>query len=88
MKKQLTIITNTEALSRLRFMNHYLSEFLDNTNDTKDKIIESLKYLNHSVSKITNLFTKEIDEFEDFIIEDTRDFNRIQNNGRKLNLLN
>ncbi|MCH1613476.1 hypothetical protein OAT00_01250 [Pelagibacteraceae bacterium] len=88
MKKQLTITTNTEELGRLRFQNNCLSNFLNNTDIKSNEVCECLKYLNHSVSKITNLFKKEIDEFEDFMIDESRDFNRINKTGRKLNLLN
>jgi len=88
MKKQLTITTDTEALSRLRFQNNCLSNFLNNSEIKPEEVCECLKYLNHSVSKITNLFTKEIDEYENFLIDESRDFHRIQKQGKKLNLLN
>lgn len=87
MKKQLTITTDTEALGRLRFQNNCLTNYLNNLS-AKEEICECLKYLNHSVSKITNLFKKEIDEYENFLIDESRDFHRIQKTGRKLNLLN
>ena len=88
MKKQLTITTDTEALSRLRFQNNCLSNFLNNSEIKPEEVCECLKYLNHSVSKITNLFKKEIDEYENFLIDESRDFHRIQKQGKKLNLLN
>jgi len=88
MKKQLTITTDTEALGRLRFQNNCLSDFLNNSETKPEEICECLKFLNHSVSIITNLFKKEIDEYENFMIDESRDFHRIQKTGRKLNLLN
>ena len=55
---------------------------------SKDEISEYLKYLNHSVSQITNLYQKEIDDYEQFLIEEQNDFNRFNKTGRKLNFLN
>ena len=89
MKRELTITTNTEALSRLRFQNDCLTNYL-NKLSAKEEICECLKYLNHSVSKITNLFNKEIDDYENYLIEETRVFNRLhkQRESKKLKLLN
>jgi hypothetical protein len=63
MNKQLSITTNTEALSRLRFQNDCLTNYLIKLS-SKDEICEILKYLNHSVSQITNLYHKEIEDYE------------------------
>ena len=87
MKKQITITTNTEALSKLRFLNDSLHNHL-RTLSVKDEICEILKYLNHSVSQITNLYHKEIEDYEQFLIEEQNDFNRFNKTGRKLNFLN
>ena len=87
MKRELTITTNTEALSRLRFQNDCLTNYL-NKLSAKEEICECLKYLNHSVSKITNLFNKEIDDYENYLIEEANGFHRFNKEGRKLNLLN
>ena len=87
MKKQLTITTDTEVLGRLRFQNDCLTEFLKDNSD-KNEICDCLTYLNHSVSKITNLFKKEIDDYEEFLIEEARDYRRLNKQGKKLNLLN
>jgi hypothetical protein len=87
MNKQLSITTNTEALSRLRFQNDCLTNYLIKLS-SKDEICEILKYLNHSVSEITNLYHKEIENYEQFLIEEQTDFNRFNKTGRKLNFLN
>ena len=87
MKKQITITTNTETLSKLRFLNDSLHNHL-RTLSVKDEICEILKYLNHSVSQITNLYHKEIEDYEQFLIEEQTDFNRFNKTGRKLNFLN
>ena len=87
MKKQITITTNTEALSKLRFLNDSLHNHL-RTLSVKDEICEILKYLNYSVSQITNLYHKEIEDYEQFLIEEQTDFNRFNKTGRKLNFLN
>ena len=86
MKKQITITTNTETLSKLRFLNNSLLNHL-RTLSVKDEIYEILKYLNHSVSQITNLYHKEIEDYEQFLIEEQTDFNRFNKEGRKLNLV-
>ena len=87
MNKQLSITTNTEALSRLRFQNDCLTNYIIKLS-SKDEICEILKYLNHSVSQITNLYHKEIENYEQFLIEEQTDFNRFNKTGRKLNFLN
>jgi len=87
MNKQITITTNTEALSKLRFLNDSLHNHL-RTLSVKDEICEILKYLNYSVSQITNLYHKEIEDYEQFLIEEQTDFNRFNKEGRKLNFLN
>ena len=87
MNKQITITTNTEALSKLRFLNDSLHNHL-RTLSVKDEICEILKYLNHNVSQITNLYHKEIEDYEQFLIEEQTDFNRFNKEGRKLNFLN
>ena len=87
MNKQLSITTNTEALSRLRFQNDCLTNYLIKLS-SKDEICEILKYLNYSVSQITNLYHKEIEDYEQFLIEEQTDFNRFNKEGRKLNFLN
>ena len=86
MNKQLSITTNTEALSRLRFQNDCLTNYLIKLS-SKDEICEILKYLNHSVSQITNLYHKEIEDYERFLIEEQTDFYRFNKEGRKLNLV-
>jgi hypothetical protein len=86
MNKQITITTNTEALSKLRFLNDSLHNHL-RTLSVKDEICEILKYLNHNVSQITNLYQKEIEDYEQFLIEEQTDFNRFNKEGRKLNLV-
>ncbi len=88
MKKQLTITTNTEQLSLLRFQNSCLEDYLKTS--SKDKICECLLSLHNSVSQLTNLFSKEIDDYEDNIISETRVFNRLHKHqqSKKLNLLN
>jgi len=87
MNKQLSITTNTESLSRLRFQNDCLTNYLIKLS-SKDEICEILKYLNHSVFQITNLYHKEIEDYEQFLIEEQTDFNRFNKTGRKLNFLN
>jgi len=59
MNKQITITTNTEALSKLRFLNDSLHNHL-RTLSVKDEICEILKYLNHSVSKSQISITKKL----------------------------
>ena len=86
MKKQLTITTDTESLSRLRFQNDCLTKHIKELS-AKEEICECLKYLNHSVFKITNLYKKEIDDYEEFLIEEANDFYRFNKVGRKLHLL-
>jgi len=71
----------------LRFQNDCLTKHIKELS-AKEEICECLKYLNHSVLQITNLFKKEIDEYENFIIEEANDFHRFNKEGRKLNLLN
>ena len=88
MKRQLTITTNTHQLSLLRYQNSCLEEFLK-TSPSK-KFCDCLSTLNHSVSQLTNLFTKEIDDYEENVIEETKVFNRLhkQRESKKLKLLN
>ena len=88
MKRQLTITTNTAQLSLLRYQNSCLEEFLK-TSPSK-KFCDCLSSLNHSVSQLTNLFTKEIDDYEENVIEETKVFNRLhkQRESKKLKLLN
>ena len=88
MKRQLTITTNSAQLSLLRYQNSCLEEFLK-TSPSK-KFCDCLSSLNHSVSQLTNLFTKEIDDYEENVIEETKVFNRLhkQKESKKLKLLN
>jgi len=91
MRKALKIETNTEQLSYLRFQNSCLEDFLK-TASKDDKICECLHSLHNSVSQLTNLYTKEIDEYEECLISETRVFNRMNSNKESkqkfLNLLN
>ena len=59
MNRELTITTTTAQLSLLRYQNGCLEELLKKTKKTKEN--EYLSALNHSVSQLTNLFTKEIE---------------------------
>ena len=88
MKRRLTITTNTHQLSLLRYQNSCLEEFLK-TSPSK-KFCDCLSSLNHSVSQLTNLFTKEIDDYEEYLISEAEVFNRLhkKRESKKLNLLN
>ena len=88
MKRELTITTNTAQLSLLRYQNSCLEDFLKTS--PRNKISDCLSALNHSVSQLTNLFTKEIDDYEENVIEETKVFNRLhkQRESKKLKLLN
>jgi len=88
MKRQLTITTDTAQLSLLRYQNGCLEELLKKTKKTNEH--EYLSALNNSVSQLTNLFTKEIDDYEESVIEETEVFNRLhkQRESKKLKLLN
>ena len=88
MKRQLTITTDTAQLSLLRYQNGCLKELLKKTKKTNEH--EYLSALNNSVSQLTNLFTKEIDDYEECVISETEVFNRLhkQRESKKLKLLN
>ena len=88
MNKELTITTTTAQLSLLRYQNSCLEELLKKTKKTKEN--EYLSALNNSVSQLTNLFTKEIDDYEECVISETEVFNRLhkQRESKKLKLLN
>tara|TARA_B100001564_G_C20005903_1_gene388005 strand:- start:83 stop:349 length:267 start_codon:yes stop_codon:yes gene_type:complete len=88
MKRQLTITTDTAQLSLLRYQNGCLEELLKKTKKTNEH--EYLSALNNSVSQLTNLFTKEIDDYEECVISETEVFNRLhkQRESKKLKLLN
>ena len=88
MKRQLTITTDTAQLSLLRYQNGCLEELLKKTKKTNEN--EYLSALNNSVSQLTNLFTKEIDDYEECVISETEVFNRLhkQRESKKLKLLN
>ena len=88
MKRQLTITTNTHQLSLLRYQNSCLEEFLKTS--PRNKISECLFFINHSVSQLTNLFSKEIDDYEECLISETEVFNRLhkKRESKKLKLLN
>jgi len=88
MKRDLIITSNTAQLSLLRYQNSCLDEFLKTA--PKNRVCDCLIGLNHSVSQLTNLFTKEIDDYEENVIEETKVFNRLhkQRESKKLKLLN
>lgn len=92
MKKEITITTNTEALGRLRYFNNCLKNYLKKhhlkiVNQTKDnETFDNLNNLNFNISLITNLLKKEIDDYEDFLIEEQNDYHRFNKVGRKLYL--
>ena len=88
MNRELTITTTTAQLSLLRYQNSCLEELLKKTKKTKEN--EYLSALNNSVSQLTNLFTKEIDDYEECLISETEVFNRLhkKRESKKLNLLN
>ena len=88
MKRELTITTNTAQLSLLRYQNSCLEEFLKTS--PRNKICDCLSSLNHSVSQLTNLFSKEIDDYEECLISETEVFNRLhkKRESKKLKLLN
>ena len=88
MKRQLTITTNTAQLSLLRYQNSCLDEFLKTA--PRNRICDCLVALNHSVSQLTNLFTKEIDDYEEYLISEAEVFNRLhkKRESKKLKLLN
>jgi len=85
MKKQLTITTNTEALGRLRYLNSCLEDFLKK-HFKKNETFESLKHLHHNIYLITNLYKKEIDDYENFLIQEADDYHRFNKVGKKLHL--
>lgn len=88
MKRELSLTSNSAQLSLLRYQNSCLEEFLKTA--PRNRICDCLIGLNHSVSQITNLFTKEIDDYEESVIEETEVFNRLhkQRESKKLKLLN
>ena len=88
MKRQLTITTDTAQLSLLRYQNGCLEELLKKTKKTNEH--DCLSALNHSVSQLTNLFSKEIDDYEECLISETEVFNRLhkKRESKKLKLLN
>ena len=88
MKRDLIITSNTAQLSLLRYQNSCLDEFLKTA--PRNRGCDCLIGLNHSVSQLTNLFTKEIDDYEENVIEETKVFNRLhkQKESKKLKLLN
>ena len=65
-----------------------LVKALRKTKKTKEN--EYLSALNNSVSQLTNLFTKEIDDYEECLISEAEVFNRLhkKRESKKLNLLN
>ena len=88
MKRELSLTSNSAQLSLLRYQNSCLEEFLKTA--PRNRICDCLIGLNHSVSQITNLFTKEIDDYEECLISETEVFNRLhkKRESKKLNLLN
>ena len=88
MNRELTITTTTAQLSLLRYQNGCLEELLKKTKKTNEH--EYLSALNNSVSQLTNLFTKEIDDYEEYLISEAEVFNRLhkKRESKKLNLLN
>jgi len=88
MKRELSLTSNSAQMSLLRYQNSCLEEFLKTA--PRNRICDCLIGLNHSVSQITNLFTKEIDDYEESVIEETEVFNRLhkQRESKKLKLLN
>ena len=52
----------------------------------KNQTFESLKHLHHNINLITNLYKKEIDDYENFLIEEADDYNRFNKVGKKLHL--
>ena len=88
MKRELSLTSNSAQLSLLRYQNSCLEEFLKTA--PRNRICDCLIGLNHSVSQLTNLFTKEIDDYEECVISETEVFNRLhkQRESKKLKLLN
>ena len=88
MKRDLIITSNTAQLSLLRYQNSCLDEFLKSAH--RNRICDCLVALNNSVSQLTNLFTKEIDDYEEYLISEAEVFNRLhkQRESKKLKLLN
>ena len=75
MKRELSLTSNSAQMSLLRYQNSCLEEFLKTA--PRNRICDCLIGLNHSVSQITNLFTKEIDDYEESVIEEAEVFNRL-----------
>ena len=96
MKAELNITTDTQILSKLRYCNHQLRMFIKHIPFEKEALekskicFESIMLLNLTISKLTTLFKKEIDEYENLVIEESDDFEKLNSkkNNKKLNFLN
>jgi DNA topoisomerase VI subunit B len=96
MKAKLNITTDTEILSKLRDCNHQLRMFIKHIPFEKEALekskicFESIVLLNLTISNLTTLFEKEIDEYENLVIEESDDFEKLNSkkNNKKLNFLN
>lgn len=96
MKAELNITTDTQILSKLRYCNHQLRMFIKHIPFEREALekrqicFESIMLLTKTISKLTNLFRKEIDEYENLVIEESEDFEKLNSkkNNKKLNFLN
>ncbi|MCH1613906.1 MAG: hypothetical protein L7S72_11500 [Flavobacteriales bacterium] len=96
MKAELNITTDTQILSKLRYCNQQLRMFIKHIPFEKEALekskicFESIMLLNLTISKLTTLFKKEIDEYENLVIEESDDFEKLNSkkNNKKLNFLN
>ena len=96
MKAELNITTDTQILSKLRYCNQQLRMFIKHIPFEKEALekskicFESIMLLNLTISKLTTLFKKEIDEYENLVIEESDDFEKLnpKKNNKKLNFLN
>ena len=96
MKAELNIKTDTQILSKLRYCNQQLRMFIKHIPFEKEALekskicFESIMLLNLTISKLTTLFKKEIDEYENLVIEESDDFEKLNSkkNNKKLNFLN
>jgi hypothetical protein len=96
MKAELNITTDTQILSKLRYCNQQLRMFIKHIPFEKEALekskicFESIMLLNLTISKLTTLFKKEIDDYENLVIEESDDFEKLNSkkNNKKLNFLN
>ena len=86
MKRDLIITSNTAQLSLLRYQNSCLDEFLKTA--PRNRVCDCLIGLNHSVSQLTNLFTKEISDAFGPIVDFKRISRNVMGNMPEMLLLN